>query len=43
MKKITLEQVRDSLKYGKTEVILPADVMREAVKPIEKMIALPAK
>ena len=43
MKKITLEQVRDSLKYGKTEVVLSADVMQEAVKPIEKMIALPAK
>lgn len=43
MKMITLEQVRDSLRDGKTEVILPADVMRDAVKPIEKMIALPAK
>ncbi len=43
MKTITLEQVRDCLRDGKTEVLLPADVMRDAVKPIEKMIALPAK
>lgn len=40
MKKITLEDVRDALKFNQHVITLPADVMENAVKPIEKMLAL---
>ena len=39
MKKITLEQVRDALRDGKEEIVLPPEIMC-AARPIEKMIAL---
>jgi quinolinate synthase len=40
MKKITLEDVRDALKFNQHVITLSADVMENAVKPIEKMLAL---
>ena len=40
MKKITLEDLRDALKFNQHEITLPPEVMEKAVKPIEKMLAL---
>ena len=40
MKKITLEDLRDALKFDRYEIVLPPDVMEKAVKPIEKMLDL---
>ena len=40
MKKITLENLRDALKFRQYEVTLPPEIMEKAVKPIEKMLAL---
>ena len=40
MKKITLEDLRDALKFNQHEITLPPEVMENAVKPIEKMLAL---
>ena len=40
MKCITLEQVRDALKGGGHEIVLDADIMTKAVKPIERMLEL---
>ena len=39
MKKITLENVRDCLKNMAPRIELPEEILREAVKPIEAMIA----
>lgn len=39
MKKITLENVRDCLKNMASRIELPEEILREAVKPIEAMIA----
>lgn len=39
MKKITLENVRDCLKNMAPRVELPEEILREAVKPIEAMLA----
>lgn len=39
MKKITLENVRDCLKNMTPRIKLPEEILREAVKPIEAMIA----
>ena len=40
MKKITLEDLRDALKFNQHEIVLPPEIMERAVKPIEKMLAL---
>ena len=40
MKKLTLEQVRDSLRDGKEEIVLPEEICRAAAGPIEKMLAV---
>ncbi len=40
MKKITLENVRDALKYMRYEVTLPAEMMKPSVEPIVKMLAV---
>ena len=40
MKKITLEDLRDALKFNQHEITLPPEVMENAVKPIERMLAL---
>lgn len=40
MKKITLENVRDALRNMAPQVELPPEIMRDAVAPIEKMLAL---
>ncbi len=40
MKKITLTDVRDALKNKAEQIILPADLMEKAVRPIEAMLAL---
>ena len=39
MKKITLENVRDCLKNMAPRIELPEEILHEAVKPIEAMIA----
>ena len=39
MKEITLENVRDCLKNMAPRIELPEEILREAVKPIEAMIA----
>ena len=38
MKKITLEQVRDVLRDLSNQVELPEQQMKDAVRPIEKML-----
>ena len=40
MKKITLEDLRDALKFNQHEIVLASEIMEKAVKPIEKMLAL---
>ena len=40
MKLNTLENIYNALKYGWPEVDVPEDIRREAVKPIERMLAL---
>lgn len=40
MKLNTLEKIYNALKYGWPEVDVPEDIRREAVKPIERMLAL---
>jgi quinolinate synthase len=40
MKKITLEDLRDALKFNQHEITLAPEIMEKAVKPIEKMLAL---
>lgn len=40
MKKITLEKVRDALKNMSPQIILDADTIARAAKPIEKMLEL---
>jgi quinolinate synthase len=40
MKKITLEDLRDALKFRQHEITLAPEIMENAVKPIEKMLAL---
>ncbi|MGI6069744.1 MAG: quinolinate synthase NadA [Blautia sp.] len=40
MKKITLQKVRDSLKYGRHAVEVDEDVSRQAKLPLEKMLEL---
>ena len=40
MKKITLEDLRDALKYNQHEITLDPEIMKNAVKPIERMLAL---
>ena len=40
MKKITLEDLRDALKFNQHEITLAPGIMENAVKPIEKMLAL---
>lgn len=40
MKFNTLEKIYNALKYGWPEVDVPEDIRREAVKPIERMLAL---
>lgn len=40
MKCITLAQVRDALKGGGHEIVLDADIMDSAVRPIERMLEL---
>ena len=38
MKKITLESVRDALKFRQHEVILDAETIEKARQPIERML-----
>ena len=40
MKLNTLEKIYNAMKYGWPEVDVPEDIRREAVKPIERMLAL---
>ena len=40
MKKITLESIRDVLKNMDHEIILPAEMIEKAKRPIERMLAL---
>lgn len=40
MKKLTLEHVLSALKTGQEEIILPEDIMKKALLPIERMIAV---
>ena len=40
MKKITLEDVRNSLRDMTEEIILPPELMRDALSPIEKMTSI---
>ena len=40
MKKVTLEKVRDCLKYESGQITVPSDVCRLAVKPLEKMLEM---
>ena len=40
MKLNTLEKIYNALKYGWPEVDVPEDIRREAVKPIERLLAL---
>ncbi|MBP1928563.1 quinolinate synthase [Methanolinea mesophila] len=40
MKKISLEDLRDSLEYERFEIILPADIMEKARSAIERMIEI---
>ena len=40
MKKITLEDVRDALLYEQEKIELPPEIMQDAKKPIERMLAL---
>ena len=40
MKKISLEDLRDSLEYEQYEIILPADIMEKARSAIERMIEI---
>ena len=40
MKKLTLEDVLAALKTGREEIVLPEDVMKKALLPIERMISV---
>ena len=40
MKLNTLEKLRDCLRDGKPEVTVPADIAKDAVKPIERMLSM---
>ena len=40
MKKLTLKHVLDALKTGREEIILPDEIMKKALLPIERMIAV---
>lgn len=40
MKLNTLEKLRDCLRDGKPEVTVPADIAKDAVKPIERMLCM---
>jgi len=40
MKKLTLEHVLSALKTGREEIILPDEIMKKALLPIERMIAV---
>ena len=40
MKLNTLEKLRDCLRDGKPEVTVPADIAKDAVKPIERMLRM---
>lgn len=40
MKKVTLEKVRDCLKYESGQITVPSAVCRLAVKPLEKMLEM---
>jgi len=40
MKMVTLQNVRDCLKYGTGEVTLSQDILIDALRPIERMLAL---
>ena len=40
MKKTTLENLRDSLKEGKTKVVVPEDIAIRARRPIDAMLAI---
>lgn len=40
MKKLTLEDVLAALKTGREEIVLPEDIMKKALLPIERMISV---
>ena len=40
MKKVTLEKVRDSLKYGQHPVEISEETRRKALEPLHRMLEL---